>query len=42
MAVCADNRVDEGGEWYVRVARSQEILLIPSKMHIHMHMSTST
>jgi hypothetical protein len=41
MVGTADTRVDGGGEWYVRVARSQEILPIPSDMHIHMHISTS-
>jgi len=39
MAVTADTMVEEGSEWYVRVARNQEILLIPSKIHIHMHIS---
>jgi hypothetical protein len=42
VLVTADTRVDGGGKWYVRVARKQEILLKPSKMHIHMHMSVRT
>jgi hypothetical protein len=42
MVVTADTRVDGGGEWYVRVARSQEILLVPDTMHIHMHKSVRT
>jgi hypothetical protein len=41
MVVIADIRVDRGGKWYLRVARIQEILLTPSKMHIHTHKSTS-
>jgi len=37
MVVTADTMVEEGSKWYVRVARNQEILPIPCKIHIHMH-----